>query len=71
MIGADPQAGLNRLLSDAREGKLGGSGPGRLDELIALDWRGLVQTARASKEAVVRGLREPEHDGGADADRAA
>ena len=71
MIGADVQSELSGLLSAAREGALGGSERARLDELIALYRRGLVQKARAWKEAVARGLRASVGDAGADADHAA
>jgi hypothetical protein len=70
MIGADVQAELSGLLSAAREGALGGSERARLDELIALYRRGLVQKARAWKEAVARGPRASVDDAGADADHA-
>jgi hypothetical protein len=71
VIGADLQAELSGLLSDAREGKLAGSERARLDELIVVYRQGLVQKARAWKEAVARGLRASVDDAGADADHAA
>ncbi len=67
MIGADIQAELSGLLSAAREGTLGASELARLDKLIVLYRRGLVQTARAWKEAVAHGLRASVNDAGADA----
>ena len=45
-IASDPQAELSGLLADAREGKLADASSTRLDELIAIYRRGLVQKAR-------------------------
>jgi hypothetical protein len=51
--------------------KLAGSGRGRLDDLIATFRHGLVQKARAWKEAVARGLRASVNDSAAAGDHAA
>ena len=56
-LAADLQEELSGLLSDARENKLDATGSARLDQLMALYRRGMVQKARAWREAVARGLR--------------
>jgi hypothetical protein len=70
-IAADLQEELSGLLSDAREGELGDAGRSRLDELMTIYRRGLVQKARAWREAVARGLRSSVLDAEADTDHAA
>jgi len=62
---------LSSLLSDAREGKRADSGRGRLDELMAIYRRGLVQKARAWRKAVARGLKASVMDVEANGDHAA
>jgi hypothetical protein len=54
---ADLQEELSGLLADAREDKLEVGADARLDQLMALYRRGMVQKARAWREAVTRGLR--------------
>ena len=66
---AELQEELSGLLSAAREGELDVPMRARLDQLIALYRRGMVQKARAWTEAVARGLRPSLTD--ADADHAA
>lgn len=51
------QEELSRLLADSREGRLDAAGRERLDILISLYRRGNLLKARASQEAVARGLR--------------
>jgi hypothetical protein len=63
------QAELSGLLADAREGTLDAARRARIDDLMADYRRGLVLKARASNEAVTRGLRTPPTE--ADADHAA
>ena len=58
-LAADLQEELSGLLSDARENKLDATASARLDQLMALYRRGMVQKARAWREAVARGLRTP------------
>jgi len=70
-IAVELQEELSGLLSDAREGKLAEARRARLDELMAIYRRGLVQKARAWREAVARGLKASVMDGGANADHAA
>jgi hypothetical protein len=65
------QEELSGLLADAREGELGDTGRSRLDEFMTIYRRGLVQKARAWREAVARGLRSSVLDAEADADHAA
>jgi hypothetical protein len=47
---------LSGLLSDAREDTLAASGRVRLDELMTVYRRGMVEKARALRAAVARGL---------------
>ena len=70
-LAADLQEELSGLLADAREDKLDAAGRARLDQLMALYRRGLVQKARAWREAVARGLRPSLTDTDANADHAA
>ncbi len=70
-IAADLQEELSGLLADAREGELGDAGRSRLDQLMMIYRRGLVQKARAWREAVARGLRSSVLDAEADTDHAA
>ncbi len=58
-LAADLQEELSGLLSHARESTLDAAERVRLDEIMALYRRGMVQKAHAWKEAVVRGLRQP------------
>jgi hypothetical protein len=67
---ADLQEELSGLLSDAREDTLAASGRVRLDELMALYRRGMVERARAWQAAVARGLRKSLNDADANADHA-
>lgn len=53
------QAELAELLTAQREGVLAATKRSRLDELMTAYRRGLVAKARAWKEAVARGLRNP------------
>ncbi len=70
-MGADSQEELSALLSAAREGELAESSCARLDQLMAIYRSGLVQKARAWREAVARGLRPSLSDSDANADHAA
>jgi len=53
------QADLTRLLTAQREGELSAAERPRIDQLMAAYRRGLVAKARAWKEAVARGIRNP------------
>jgi hypothetical protein len=68
---ADLQEELSGLLSDARENKLDATASARLEQLMAIYRRGMVQKARAWREAVARGLRTPLAADDANADHAA
>jgi hypothetical protein len=70
-LAADLQEELSDLLSDAREDKLDATGRARLDQLMALYRRGMVDKARAWREAVARGLRASVTADDANADHAA
>ncbi len=70
-MGADAQEELSALLLAAREGALAESSRERLDRLMAIYRCGLVQKARAWREAVARGLRPSLRDSDANADHAA
>ena len=70
-LAGDLQDELSDLLSDAREDKLDSTGRARLDQLIALYRRGMVDKARAWREAVARGLRASVTADDANADHAA
>jgi hypothetical protein len=70
-LAADLQEELSGLLADARENKLDAMGSARLDQLMALYRRGMVQKARAWREAVARGLRTSLTADDANADHAA
>jgi hypothetical protein len=70
-LAADLQDELSDLLSDAREDKLDATGRARLDQLMALYRRGMVDKARAWREAVARGLRASVAADDANADHAA
>ena len=59
---ADEQEELSGLLADTREGTVDAVGRARLEDLMARYRRGLVLKARAWKEAVARGLRNPPTD---------
>ena len=60
---ADSQTQLSDLLGRNREGTLTAADRQRLDGLMATYRTGLVQKARAVKEAAVRGLTLPADDG--------
>jgi len=70
-LAADLQEELSGLLSDAREDTLDAAGRSRLDELMAVYRRGMVEKARAWREAVARGLRKSLAGADANADHAA
>ena len=70
-LAADLQDELSGLLADAREETLDAAGRARLDELMAVYRRGMVEKARAWREAVARGLRQSLTDADANADHAA
>jgi len=70
-LAAALQEELSDLLADAREDKLDATERDRLDQLMVLYRRGLVQKARAWREAVVRGLRTSLTDADTNADQAA
>jgi len=70
-LAADLQEELSGLLSDARENKLDALGRARVDELMAVYRRGMVEKARAWREAVARGLRKSLTGADANADHAA
>jgi hypothetical protein len=70
-LAADMQEELSSLLADAREEKLDPSQLGRLDHLMTVFRRGMVQKARAWREAVARGLRASPTGSDANADHAA
>jgi hypothetical protein len=70
-LAADLQEELSGLLTNAREDTLDTSGRMRLDELMAIYRRGLVEKARAWRAAVARGLRKSLSDPDANADHAA
>jgi hypothetical protein len=70
-LAADLQEELSGLLSDAREDTLAASGRVRLDELMALYRRGMVEKARAWQAAVARGLRKSLNEDNANNDHAA
>lgn len=53
------QRELTALLAHQREGTLDDGARARLDELMAIYRRGMVEKARALKVAVERGLRPP------------
>ena len=57
-MAADLQDELSGLLSDAREDTLDAAERARLDELMAVYRRGMVEKARAWRQAVARGLRK-------------
>lgn len=56
---ADEQQELSALLASNREGSLSARQHIRLDELMQIYRRGLVRKARATQEAVDRGLLPP------------
>jgi len=68
---ADLQDELSGLLSDAREDVLDLAGRARLDELMSIYRRGMVDKARAWRVAVARGLRKSLTGADAGADHAA
>ena len=70
-LAADLQEELSGLLSDAREDTLLESGRVRLDELMDLYRRGMVEKARAWRAAVARGLRKSLSEAHANNDHAA
>ena len=70
-LAADLQEELSGLLADAREDKLDKAELGRLDQIMALYRRAMVQKARAWREAVARGLRASPTGTDANADHAA
>ena len=70
-LAADLQEELSGLLSDAREDTLDAAGRARLDELMSIYRHGMVEKARAWREAVARGLRKSLTGADANADHAA
>jgi hypothetical protein len=56
-LAADLQEELSALLSDARENQLDATASTRLDQLMVVYRKGMVEKARAWREAVARGLR--------------
>lgn len=58
-LGEDQQRELSELLARQREGNLDGHTRRRLDELMGMYRRGMVQKAQALKVAVDRGLQRP------------
>jgi hypothetical protein len=69
-LAAAVQDELSGLLADAREDKLGATERARLDQLMGLYRRGMIEKARAWKEAVARGLRPSLAGADANADHA-